>query len=289
MLDDYLEVYKEWLKNKGLSKSTICAYVICLNHYLQWHKDTYDIESTKILNENVIEYRSFLQDYKKLKASTINSKLAALIKYNEYLAELESNQRVVTAVAKKVYLRNQTAYISPSRLDENDVDQFRQAVFFGSGLLGERNHAIVTIIAYGGLRISETLCLKHDDVDIFNKQITVQEGRGNNKRRIVYIGDKIVSSLKRYIDSKGYIDRPWLFPGRGGKNHLNRSVVNKIFNNFSSEITPDTLRRFYCSNAFEKGYNIHEVANQAGHSDINTTLKYTHLTIENMKEKANRL
>jgi len=261
---------------------------MCVSHYSKWHKVTYGIETTKILNDNVVAYRSYLQNYKKLKDSTINSKLAALINYNEYLAASDNSRLTEIAVDKKVYLRSPPAYTSSRTLNEKEVDQFRRAVFSGSGNLGKRNHAIVTIIAYGGLRISETLGLKYEDVDLVNKQITVHKG-AFNKQRIVFIGDKIASSIKVYIDEKDYIEKPWLFPGRGGKNHLNRSVVNKIFNNFSSEITPQALRLFYFSNALEKGYNVQEVAAQAGLANINTTLKYTNPTIESMKEKATRL
>jgi integrase/recombinase XerD len=54
-------------------------------------------------------------------------------------------------------------------------------------------------------------------------------------------------------------------------------------------ITPKTLRHYFCSNALESGYSIHEVANQAGHSNVQTTLIYSNPTAKEMKEKANRL
>ena len=57
----------------------------------------------------------------------------------------------------------------------------------------------------------------------------------------------------------------------------------------SIQSPPHTLRHFFCSNALESGYDINEVANQAGHSNIHTTLLYTNPTREKMKEKANRL
>ena len=46
---------------------------------------------------------------------------------------------------------------------------------------------------------------------------------------------------------------------------------------------------FACSNALESGYSIHEVANQAGHSNVQTTLIYSNPTAKEMKDKANRL
>ena len=96
---------------------------------------------------------------------------------------------------------------------------------------------------------------------------------------------------------------------------LNPSRINQIFNQYSDVITPKTLRHYFreqrakrtclhvhlataargeffefaCSNALESGYSIHEVANQAGHSNVQTTLIYSNPTAKEMKDKANRL
>ena len=65
--------------------------------------------------------------------------------------------------------------------------------------------------------------------------------------------------------------------------------VEKMFELFSDTITPHKLRHFYCSNALESGYQLHEVANQAGHQDIRTTMQYEHPSTKTMREKANNL
>jgi len=67
--------------------------------------------------------------------------------------------------------------------------------------------------------------------------------------------------------------------------NLNRTVVNRIFQQYSDKITPHQLRHFFCTNAIEKGLGIHEVANQAGHSNINTTLLYTNPDKDKLKRK----
>lgn len=46
---------------------------------------------------------------------------------------------------------------------------------------------------------------------------------------------------------------------------------------------------FFCSNALESGYSIHEVSNQAGHSSVQVTMLYTNPTAQAMKDKANKL
>ena len=152
---------------------------------------------------------------------------------------------------------------------------------------GVRDYAIVTILAYAGLRISECLALRVEDISLPAREIKVRHGKGD-KMRVVYFGDKVVNAVREYLRNRPKTENPYLFPGRGDS-HLTRSQVNRIFNEYSESITPHTLRHFFCSNALENGYTIADLANQAGHSNVHTTLLYTNPTREKMKEKANRL
>ena len=135
--------------------------------------------------------------------------------------------------------------------------------------------------------VSECLALRVEDISLPAREIKVRHGKGN-KMRVVYFGDKVVNAVREYLRNRPKTENPYLFPGRGDS-HLTRSQVNRIFNEHSESITPHTLRHFFCSNALENGYTIADLANQAGHSNVHTTLLYTNPTREKMKEKANRL
>ena len=142
-------------------------------------------------------------------------------------------------------------------------------------------------MAYAGLRVSEVVNLKIEDITLQAREMIVRSGKGD-KQRLVYLNDKIIHALQEYLRIRPKTESPHLFPSRqGGK--LNRTRFNQIFNQNSDIITPHTLRHFYCSNALDSGYSIAEVANQAGHSNVQTTLRYTNPTREKMKEKANLL
>lgn len=276
-----LEEFKIWLREHGKSEGTIYSYSLNVKQYMKWHTGTFGAGMAALRHVNVLDYRSHLQNVKKDAASTVNAKLAALISLGEFL--IETSRQKETAVSRKDLLRVQAAYANPSDVSEKEVDAFRQAVLEGSGL---RDHALVTIMAYAGSRVSETVSLAPEDVDCVGKQITVCRGKGN-KERVVYIGDKVINAVREYLKECEPGEK-WLFPGRGG-GHLHRSVANKLFNRYSDKITPHKLRHFYCSTALEKGYSYHELANQAGHSNIHTTLRYTNPTQEAMKDKANKL
>ena len=181
-------------------------------------------------------------------------------------------------------MKVQLAYASPSTVSREEVERFRQEILERSGV---RDYAIVTILAYAGLRISECLALRVEDISLPAREIKVRHGKGD-KMRVVYFGDKVVNAVREYLRNRPKTGNPYLFPGRGDS-HLTRSQVNRIFNEYSESITPHTLRHFFCSNALENGYTIADLANQAGHSNVHTTLLYTNPTREKMKEKANRL
>ncbi|NFU76789.1 transposase, partial [Clostridium botulinum] len=249
---------------------------------INWFKYTTGEGINKLYRTNILEYKSYLKNIKKDSAKTINNKLSALVKLNECLIEEGIQTDIV--ITKKDFIKVQTQVASLATIDKKDVEAFRQKVLENEGL---RNYSIVTIISYAGLRISEVLNLKLDDIDLTSKELIVKEGKGD-KERIVYINSKIVEAVKEYLKVRKEDSTNYLFiSNKGGK--IDRTVINKVFKKYSDKITPHTLRHFYCSNALESGFSVHEVANQAGHSNIHTTLLYTNPSKEKMKNKAELL
>ncbi|NFG97871.1 transposase [Clostridium sporogenes] len=277
-----LEVFKDYIIKEGKSNNTVKTYVRHIQGYVNWFKDTTGEGINKLYRTNILEYKSYLKNIKKDSAKTINNKLSALVKLNECLIEEGIQTDIV--ITKKDFIKVQTQVASLATIDKKDVEAFRQKVLENEGL---RNYSIVTIMAYGGLRISEVLNLKLDDIDLTSKELVVKEGKGD-KERIVYINSKIVEAVKEYLKVRKEDSTNYLFiSNKGGK--IDRTVINKVFNKYNDKITPHTLRHFYCSNALETGFSVHEVANQAGHSNIHTTLLYTNPSKKKMKNKAELL
>lgn len=277
-----IEKFKNYLFEDGKSENTIKSYINHINGYFKWYKESFGEEPLKLYRQNVLEYKAYLQNIKKDNAKTINSKLSALCKYNEFL--MDSNIQSDIVISKKDNIKIQLEFASPSIVSKNDVESFRQKILENEG---NRNYAIVTMMAYAGLRISEVLNIKMSDINLVSKEVVVREGKGN-KQRLVYINPKIIESVKEYLKERKSSELDYLFISNKG-NRVDRTVINKLFNKYSDKITPHTLRHFFCSNALENGYSVHEVANQAGHSNIHTTLLYTNPSKEKMKEKAERL
>lgn len=288
-----LEHFTIYLNDKSKSSNTIESYVLHVKGFIKWFESSKNMPFTKLYDENVKEYVQHLKNENQ-KPSTINAKVNALSKFNEFLVTIgvQDTQFIKSDVFQKV----QQQYASLAKVEKEDVEYFRQLVLESGNT---RNYTIITLLAYAGLRISEALDLKLNDISIGTREITIQ-GKGN-KQRTVLMNSKVKDALEKYLAERNS-DSEYLFYSRqNGK--LDRTMVNTIFRTFTGElttrqkengitfkkldkaITPHDLRHFYCSYALEIGMNINEVANQAGHSSIQTTLLYTNPTKKQMLQK----
>ncbi|OAB39270.1 transposase [Paenibacillus macquariensis subsp. defensor] len=280
--------FESYLIEEEKSINTIKSYTLNISGFMKWFDESKGTEFKKLHRENIMDYIGFLKVIKKLSPSSINAKISALIKYNDFL--ISTGLQTEQAITKRDMIKVQRQYASLSTVELADVEKFRQLVLESNS---KRNHAIVSVLAYCGLRISEALNVKMDSFNITSQQLVVSEGKGK-KTRTVIINDKVRTSLQGWIKERNDtgITSEYLFiSNRGSK--LDRTVINKLFNNYSKvigkEITPHDLRHFFCSNALENEFSVHEVAHMAGHSNIQTTLLYTNPNMKNMIDKMNKL
>lgn len=291
-MEELIKEFESRMRLEGKSDKTIRAYTVAMKEYFKWFFDSFgDVEYKKLYRENVLEYKNYLKNIKRskrsgnnLNAKSINAKLASLIKFNELM------QADNIVISKADLIKVQTEIVSPTNITKKEVEEFRQRILQSEGCSAKRNYAIVTIMAYAGLRISEVLNLKKVDVNTAANQIRVADGKGE-KQRTVIINSKIVSAIREY-EKSDKVDSEYLFHNSKGK-VLNPSTINKVFDEFSAEgfhINPHALRHFFCYHALESGaYSINEVSNQAGHTSIKTTMRYLNPNLDAIKKKAELL
>lgn len=277
-----VERFSFYLEQERKSINTIKGYTLDIKQYIRWFKESYDRDLTNLYRQNVLEYISFLKNIKTLNAKTINHKISGLAKFNAFLIhEGIQNEQVIF---KTDMMKVQTPYVSPTQITDIDVKKFLQDVLEDEN---KRNYAIVILLSYTGLRISEALSIKMADFNLQTGECIIRNGKGE-KQRVVLLNSKVVYALRDYlVERKTYSvapKSPYLFISKK-REKLDRTVVNRIFQSYSEVITPHQLRHFFCTNAIEKGFSIHEVANQAGHSNIHTTLLYTNPNQFQLKNK----
>lgn len=291
-MEELIKEFKKKMYLEGKSQKTIEVYGNSVKEFFKWFYDSYgNIEYKKLYRENILEYKSYLKNIKKsahsgnnLCPKSINSKLSALICFNELI---EPDNIVVT---KRDLIKIQSEMVSPTSITKKEIEEFRQIVLQSEGCAAKRNYAIVTILAYAGLRITECLNLRKSDICLESSELKVTNGKGE-KARIVIINSKIVSAVREY-QKTDHVESEWLFHNSRGE-RLNQTTINRVFKLCCPKghnITPHTLRHFYAINAVSSGiFTIPEIANQMGHSSIKTTMKYMNPNLDEIRRKIEEL
>ncbi len=161
----------------------------------------------------------------------------------------------------------------------------------GSGPKAVRDKAMLELLYATGIRVSELISLKVDDVNIQSGYIRCQE-RG--KERIIPIGSVAKASLRVYMrQSREMLIKdpsdPILFTNFNGK-AMSRQGFWKLLKSYAqaagieADITPHTLRHSFAAHLLENGADLRSVQEMLGHSDISTTQIYLKMTTGKIRD-----
>jgi integrase/recombinase XerD len=154
-----------------------------------------------------------------------------------------------------------------------------------------QNKAYLTTVYSCGLRLHEALYLQISDIDSDRMRIHVHRGKGA-KDRYVPLPESTLNTLRDYW--KLHRNPTWIFPrlGRSGKEGttakipMNKSSVQGALRrvlkqlNLKKRISIHTLRHSYATHLLEAGVNIRRIQQYLGHSSLNSTMVYLHLTTQ---------
>jgi site-specific recombinase XerD len=138
-----------------------------------------------------------------------------------------------------------------------------------------------------GLRINEALHLRAADIDSARMVVHVRQGKGN-KERLVPLSERLLDELRRY--GRAYRPRPWLFPGRSQQRLLCPSTVQRRCRllvadaGITKRATVHTLRHSYATHLLEAGVDVVTLQKLLGHTSLNTTAHYLHLTSNRLQQ-----
>jgi len=171
----------------------------------------------------------------------------------------------------------------PTFLTPEEVKQLVEAPD-ASTSIGQRDRALLELLYASGLRVSEIVSLDVDIIDLANSEIRVR-GKGS-KERLVLIGAPAVRAVEAYIrngrrELLGEHKNKALFLGRYG-GRLPARTVQKIITRYSGTIGkrvyPHKLRHTFATHLLDGGADLKVVQELLGHSDLQTTQIYTHVS-----------
>ena len=264
---DAFNRYIETLKLKSYSPSTIktygnefCAFMNKFNHH---HPE-------KISPEQIRRYILYCAVELKLSEFTINSRMNAIKFYYEQV--LHQN-RIFFDVP-----RPKKPSVLPKVLSVNEVrDILNHTKNF--------KHKMILKTIYGmGLRVSEVVNLKIEDIDSYVMLVHIKGAKGK-KDRIVVLPESLLDDLRKYY--KMYKPKVYLFENRFGEKMHVRSVQS-IFkkgleaSNSWKNVGVHSLRHSFATHLLENGTDVTLIQQLLGHNNIKTTLTYTHVSRKNI-------
>lgn len=160
-----------------------------------------------------------------------------------------------------------------------------------------RAKAIVAIMLYAGLRRSEVLRVKLEDVDLADGTIRIVrgKGRGGGKDRVAYIPPALDTALRRYLQcrERSRVACAELFARRDRVTPAGAHVLQWLFHRLRLElgfrVSPQILRHSFVTRMLHCGIPLHIASGLAGHASIRTTMGYLRIWSREYRDWAARL
>jgi integrase/recombinase XerD len=286
-MNQYTDHFLNYLAvERGLAENTLDAYGRDLARYLDFLEKSKVDRIEQIAPAVVLRFLSHLKD-EGLSPRSRARTLAALKTFHKFLVREKMAEENPTdqVTAPK------TLSALPKTLSTVDVECLLSSPK-GETPLAWRDRAMLEIIYATGLRVSELVSLKLNDLQLDVGYLTAFGKR--SKQRIVPLGEAAVSALHEYLrhGRPGLLKESssqFVFLNRSGEG-LTRQGFWKIIKRRALEagitrsITPHTMRHSFATHLLENGADLRSVQAMLGHADISTTQIYTHVTRERLRK-----
>lgn len=250
------------MKFRRLSESTIKSYVNSVNGLAEF----YNIPLEQISNEEIQDYLLYLQEERGLAWNTCNIAASGLLFFYNVVANRDTKLNLPVRKHKQSL---------PEVLSQPDVELLLNSV-------SNMKERIILMTAYSaGLRVSELVNLRFNDIDSQRMTIRIVDSKGN-KDRYTILSSKLLKTLRNYyLCSK---PENYLFPSKDLEKKISTVTAQRIYTKtkIKAKITKGkgihTLRHSFATHMYESGVDIRIIQKLLGHKSIQSTLIYTHIS-----------
>lgn len=274
----YMNNFYEYLLTKNYSENTVLSYINDLYYFYLFVKKDLDL----VKEEDIRDYLEYL-NLKKDKSTSVSRKISTFKSFYKFLYLNEYIDKKEYPLSKISYPKAEKKL--PKFIYYNDLLEIINES--SKGKEGLRDRLIIEMLYATGVRVSELVNIKINDIDFNNRRIIVC-GKGN-KERIVYYGEYAMKVLNDYLRGRENINNQYLFLNNRGEKLTDRGVryiIDNIMKNLSvkTHVTPHVLRHTFATDMLNNGCDIKVVQELLGHSSLKTTEVYTHVTNDRLKE-----
>ena len=285
---ELIENFLDYLSlERGLAYNTIVSYRYDLSKYYEFIVSKKDVNFQTVNHKIIDEYYHYLGNIN-LGVNSIFRNLVALKMFYRFLLTEGFIKNDLTHFIEFPRLRKKL----PQALNLKELDKLLSEENF-KGLLGKRDQAIMELLYATGMRVTELISLRRNDIKLEHRLLKCT-GKGNKERWIPFtdrahniLNEYIQSIRPRLIKKK---DTNLLFLNNHG-NPISRQGVFYLIKNYAKisgikkKVTPHTFRHTLATHLIENGADLRSVQEMLGHSDISTTQIYTHVSRKWIKEE----
>jgi len=277
---EYLAVERKY------STHTVTAYHKDLQQFQQYLAEHYNsIPVSEITHQQI---RSWLAQLLAdgVKATSVNRKISTLKSFFKHLKRVG---RVLGNPMGKVQAPKKPKQL-PVFVEKTKIAALTDTIMpeEGDNYISTRNRLVIELLYGTGMRLSELIHLKEEDIDFYNGTLKVLGKR--NKERIIPITKPLLKLIKDYCFLKLENDEKNLYLlSNKGKKMYPKLVYNIVKGNLSLVTTlkkrsPHVLRHSFATHLLENGADLNAIKELLGHANLAATQVYTHNTIERLKD-----
>jgi len=264
----HLEGLRRELTSRKYSQRTVKAYIYYNEDFLKFVKKNPE----EVANEDVKKYMFYLVSKKGYSASTLNIAINALKFYYGEILKCRFTYKIKRPKKNKKL---------PVVLNQEEVSQILSSVN------NIKHKAILMLIYSAGLRVSEVVKLKPEDIDAERKLIHIKGAKGR-KDRYTILSDVTLKTLRIYMQAN--VPKSWLSPGQKTGSHITTRTVQKIFDDavkkagIRKEVSVHSLRHSFATHLLESGVDLRYIQELLGHKSSKTTEIYTHVSNKDLNK-----
>lgn len=282
--------YDYLLLEKNYSLHTVTAYINDIGFFESFLSNEFEDDNLLLINYNQI--RSWIVSLSDdgISNASINRKVSSLKSFYKFL--LKTKQIDTSPLLKHKALKAPKKIQIP--FSEKELDMVLNQIIYKEGFEGVRDKLIVDLFYTTGVRRTELINLKIQNVDLSNKTIKVIGKR--NKERIIPILTIIEEQIKKYLSERSSIqevkESEYFFLLSNGVK-LNDSFVYRLINYYFSNVSekvkksPHILRHTFATHLLNNGADINSVKELLGHSSLASTQVYTHNSLAELQKVYN--
>ena len=282
------KAFQEYLQlEKNYSIHTVTAYENDLLFFQEFLKNNFDQEPLENVNYSMVRSWIVSMVDAGISNSSINRKISSLKAFYKFLLKIKKIESSPLLKHKSL----KTPKILQIPFSENELDIVLNNLKFPEGFEGIRDKLIIDLFYTTGVRRTELIHLKLQNVDLHNSTLKVLGKR--NKERILPIVPILANQIKVYLNERAQLESiidadNFFLLLKGVK--LNDSFVYRLINHYFSHVSekvkksPHILRHTFATHLLNNGADLNSVKELLGHASLASTQVYTHSSLSELKK-----